>query len=209
MPHLARENTLASFALALDAGADGIELDVHATRDGVVVVNHDPELPGGLLIASEPLAALRRHPDPLVAGVPTLEEVCALVRDRAELFVEVKGVGIERAVLDVLRGFPGDFAIHSFDHALIGRLHRVAPAVRLGVLLEEAPRDVHALMSSAGAKDVWPEVSLIDSRIVDFVHAAGGRVIAWTVNDSARADRLTEIGVDGLCGDDIRILPGR
>ena len=44
MPRLARENTLASFALALEAGADGIELDVHVSKDGVVVVNHDPTL---------------------------------------------------------------------------------------------------------------------------------------------------------------------
>jgi glycerophosphoryl diester phosphodiesterase len=209
MPPLARENTLASFALALDAGADGIELDVHTTRDGVVVVNHDPDLAGGLLIAGADFATLRQHPDPLVAGMPTLEEVCALVRDRAELFVEVKGADIEREVLQALQGFAGAFAIHSFDHALVARLHRIDSALRLGVLLEEVPRDLHGLMSATGAQDVWPHASLIDSRLVSLVHAAGGRVIAWTVNDSASAVRLSEVGVDGLCGDDIRILPGR
>src|SRR5690349_17048621 len=59
MPRLARENTLPSFALALEAGADGLELDVHATRDGVVVVHHDAVLSGGLAIADETLATIR------------------------------------------------------------------------------------------------------------------------------------------------------
>jgi glycerophosphoryl diester phosphodiesterase len=209
MPRFARENTLASFALALEAGADGIELDVHATRDGNVVVNHDPDLPGGVLIAGENLSTLRAHRDPVIAGMPTLEEVCKLVGRRAELFVEVKGAAIERAVLAVMREFDGPFAIHSFDHALIARLHDADPAVRLGVLFEERPPDVTELMSRTGARDVWPHAPLVTSRLVADVHAAEGRVIAWTVNDPAIAAGLMSMGVDGLCGDDVRILPPR
>jgi glycerophosphoryl diester phosphodiesterase len=209
MPRLAHENTLASFALALEAGADGIELDVHATRDGTVVVNHDADLPGGLRIADEALAALRANPDPLVAGMPTLREVCALVRGRAELFVEVKGAAIEQLVLEVMSDFDGPFAVHSFDHALIARLHAIDPALRLGVLLEELPPDLPVLMSASGALDVWPQVPLISSRLVADVHSVGGRVIAWTVNDPAVAARLLAAGVDGLCGDDVRLLPTR
>jgi glycerophosphoryl diester phosphodiesterase len=204
MPRLARENTLASFSLALDAGADGIELDVHATRDGVVVVNHDPELQGRLRIVDVPFATLRAHADPGVAGIPTLEEVCDLVQGRAELFVEVKGAGIEQAVLEALSRYRGRFAIHSFDHALISRVHAIDPTLRLGVLFEQAPNDVEQLMATTGARDVWPHAPLVTSRLVDQVHGADGRVIAWTVNDSATAMRLTAAGVDGLCGDDVR-----
>ena len=206
MPRLARENTLASFSLALEAGADGIELDVHATRDGAVVVNHDADLPGGLRIAGETLAALRASPDPFIASMPTLQDVCALVRGRAELFVEVKGVAIEHAVLEAMRDFTGPFAIHSFDHALIARLHAIDPALRLGVLVEEPRPDVPELMSASGARDVWPHAPLISSQLVAEVHSAGGRVIAWTVNDPALAAQLLAAGVDGLCGDDVRLL---
>ena len=202
MPRLARENTLPSFALALDAGADGIELDVHATRDGVVVVNHDPVLASGMIIASENLATLRSASD----AVPTLAELCDLVSGRAELFVEIKGADIERQVLEVMSSQNGAFAIHSFDHALIARLHALDPAVRLGVMFEDAPIDVRALMSRTGARDVWPHAPLVTVPLVGAVHAAGGRVIAWTVNAPLDARSLAAMGVDGLCGDDVRIF---
>jgi glycerophosphoryl diester phosphodiesterase len=55
---------------------------------------------------------------------------------------------------------------------------------------------------------VWPEWRLIDRTLVDQVHAANGRVIAWTVNDRAAAQELIAIGVDGLCTDDVRLLDG-
>jgi glycerophosphoryl diester phosphodiesterase len=49
---------------------------------------------------------------------------------------------------------------------------------------------------------------LIDATFVDTVHAAGGRVVAWTVNDRADAARLAALGVEALCSDDVRILDG-
>lgn len=208
MPRRAPENTIASFALALDAGADGIELDVHATRDGVVVVHHDPALRDGRLIAAESLEALLSSSDSAGALMPTLGEVCDFVRNRAELFVEVKGAGSERAVLEIMRWHGGRFAIHSFDHGLIARLRALDPTLRLGVLFEELPDDVAQLMATTGARDVWPHAPLVTPQLVAQVHAGGGRVIAWTVNDAGVAEQLASIGVDGLCGDDVRILPG-
>ncbi len=207
MPRLARENTLPSFALAIDAGADGIELDVHGTRDGVVVVHHDPDADDGLPIADTLFAALRASAHQ-AAAIPMLLEVCELVQGRAELFVEVKGAGIERLVIEVMSGYTGQFAIHSFDHALIARVHALDPTLRLGVLFEQMPDDVEALMAVTGARDVWPHAPLVTSRLVDTVRGAGGRTIAWTVNDETTAARLATAGVDGLCGDDVRLLRG-
>jgi len=206
MPRLAWENSLVAFELALQLGADGIELDVHATSDEVVVVRHDPVLENGLVIADETLDTLR------AAGrsrsrLPELDDVCRLVDGRAELFVEIKGVGIEQLVVDVMRRCNGPFAIHSFDHPLIARIHAIDPTIRLGVLFESAPADVRALMSVTGARDVWPQHALVSQRLVDDVHDAGGRVIAWTVNEPADVERLTRLGVDGLCGDDVRLFP--
>lgn len=199
------ENTLPSFALALEAGAEGIELDVHATRDGIVVVHHDPALKDGTVIADRTFAALRAA---TAGSVPALTDVCELVAGGAELFVELKGDAIEGLVLDVLHGFRGRFAVHSFDHAMISRIHSLDASIRLGVLFEEAPASVRELMDQTGARDVWPRVPLIERQLVDEVHAAGGRVIAWTVNSLPEAKALAELGVDGLCGDDVRIFPG-
>src|SRR6478672_7383303 len=100
MPRRERENTLPSFEAALAAGAQGIELDVHATADGVVVVHHDPVTGAGVQLATTRWAEL----NPAVgtsAGstpIPTLASVCDAVGQRAELFVEIKGDGIEEAV---------------------------------------------------------------------------------------------------------------
>jgi glycerophosphoryl diester phosphodiesterase len=206
MPRLARENTLPSFALALEAGADGLELDVHATQDGIVVVHHDAALRNGHAIADITFEELRRHEAAPGIAIPTLQELCALVQGRAELFVEIKGAGIEQLVLAALADYDGKLAIHSFDHALIRRTHALDPALRLGILFEDAPSDVARTMADTGATDVWPHFPLVTPGLVAAVHAAGGRVIPWTVNDAARAQRLAALGVDALCGDDVTLL---
>jgi glycerophosphoryl diester phosphodiesterase len=206
MPRLARENTLPSFALALDAGADGLELDVHASRDGVVVIHHDPALRDGTTIVEVTFAELRRHEAAPGVPIPTLTELCELVQGRAELCVEIKGAGIEQRVLEALSGYAGPRAIHSFDHALIRRVRALDSAVRLGILFEDSVADVVRQMETTGATDVWPHWRLVRPELVSAVHAAGGRLIPWTVNETARAHALTAMGVDALCGDDVNLL---
>ena len=205
MPRAARENTLRSFGLALAAGADGVELDVHATADGIVVVHHDPVLEDGRLVSELSHDALLRA---TLASreIPTLGAVCELVRGRAELFVEIKGGGIERLVTGALAGYEGVAAIHSVDHALIQRLARGGTARRLGVLFEDATGDPLTLMATHGAQDLWPHHELVTRALVDDVHSIGGRVIPWTVNDPADAKRLTALGVDAICTDDVSML---
>ena len=206
MPRRVRENTLPSFAAALDAGADGIELDVHATADGVVVVHHDPCLRGGMEIARATWSEISHLGKASGLEVPTLADVCELVADRAELYVEIKGAGIEEDVLRVLAAHRGTHAIHSFDHEAIARLARRDESPPLGLLFERAVPDVRALLASHGARDAWPHHSLVDARLVTSVHDAGGRVIAWTVNQRAEIARLTALGVDGICTDDVTLI---
>jgi glycerophosphoryl diester phosphodiesterase len=206
MPRRIRENTLPSFAAALSAGADGIELDVHTTADGVVVVHHDPHVPGGGEIARTPWQDLQHAAASRGLDVPTLADVCELVGDRAELFVEIKGSGIEREVAEVLAGHRGPYAIHSFDHPTIRRLSQLDPRLRLGLLFEERVPDVAAMLAGNGARDAWPQHAIVDARLVDAVHGAGGRVIAWTVNGPRELKRLAALGVDGLCTDDVSLV---
>lgn len=205
MPRLAPENTLAGFALALEAGADGIELDVHATADDVVVVHHDATLDDGTAIVGvRHQSLLDRQPG--AAPIPSLREVCDLVRGRAELFVEIKGEGIERLVTRALEGYVGTSAIHSFDHALIQRLARSGTPHRLGILYEQDGVDIPSLMSTHGALDLWPQHALVTRKLVDDVHSIQGRVIPWTVNETSDMRRLSALGVDGICTDDIQLM---
>ncbi len=200
------ENTLPSFQRALELGADGIELDVHATRDGVVVVHHDPVLHGGGPIAGLTHAELDGH---LVAGrerIATLDEVLALVDGRADVYVEIKARDVERPVVDAIRRSPAPArcAIHSFDHRVVRRARDIAPEIRTGILLTSYLLDPALALIGAGASDLWQQWELIDPPLVALAHDAGARVIAWTVNDARIARRLAEWGVDALCTD---VLP--
>jgi glycerophosphoryl diester phosphodiesterase len=206
MPRRATENTLPSFVAALEAGADGIELDVHVTADAVVVVHHDPCIAQGPEIARTRWPELRRAAAAAGLEIPTLAAVCELVLDRVELFVELKGAAIEEQVLRVLADHPGRHAIHSFDHDAIARLARRGNSPRLGLLFERAVPDVGALLSSRGALDAWPHHSLVDAALVAAVRDAGGRVIAWTANARRDIARLASLGVDGVCTDDVTLI---
>ena len=211
------ENTLPAFARALELGADGVELDVHATSDGVVVVHHDP-IPRATCsdrrLVARPIAELRHEQLRYfkVGGdisIPTLADVLALVQDRATVYVELKGAGIEQPVVRVIRDAPARCAVHSFDHAAVARVRSLAPELRLGLLFSRLPGDVAAVMRASGALDAWPEWPLVDAAFVRDVHAIAGAVIAWTVNDPAAGLRLASLGVDGLCTDDVRLFaPG-
>jgi glycerophosphoryl diester phosphodiesterase len=169
-------------------------------------VHHDATLREGPAIAALTRMELRAYDAAPGIPIPTLREVCDLVSDRLMLFVEIKGAGIESAVLETLAGYVGDVAIHSFDHALIGRISQLDPARRLGILFEEEPAAIADSMEATGALDVWLHWPLVSVPLVDAVHDAGGRVIPWTVNDRARAQTLASLGVDALCGDDVRVL---
>ena len=100
----------------------------------------------------------------------------------------------------------GTFAIHSFDHATIGRLARARVPYRLGLLFEDSVEDAVERMAEYGAADAWPRRSLVDRPLVERIQRSGGRVIAWTVNSASDARRLAGYGIDGICTDDVTLL---
>jgi glycerophosphoryl diester phosphodiesterase len=199
------ENTIDAFAQALIQRADAIELDVHATADGQVVVHHDPVLHirckptdrSPPVIAQSTLAELRAVRLRDGSMLPTLEEVCVLVDGRAALYVEVKSPGLERLVPALLGRHPRlRAAVHSFDHRVAAAVRGAVPS---GVLLSSYLIDVASAARAASARDVWMAERFIDAACVNDVHAAGLRLIAWTVDDDTRARELAALGVDGLC----------
>ena len=106
------ENTLSAFKLAMDRGADAVELDVHLTRDGVVVVHHDEDVGGHPISDTNwaDVAEARLKDD---ERVPRLEDVLKAVGDRLEVYIELKGVGVGEAAIDVARRRCSRFAVPS------------------------------------------------------------------------------------------------
>lgn len=197
------------FQRALEIGADAIELDVHLTADGVVVVHHDPilrafpsDIPGTPLAIRElPARALRDRPLDRGVPIPTLAEVLELVGDRAAVYVEVKAAEAEGATLECIQASRARCAVHAFDHRVALRVATLAPAVPAGILLDSYLIEPEAALRSSHARDYWQRWELIDADLVARVHSAGGRVIAWTVNDVGAARALQALGVDGICTD--------
>jgi glycerophosphoryl diester phosphodiesterase len=205
------ENTVAAFTRAVELGADGIELDVHLSADGVLIVHHDAvphDAPNPTLahrsirsLTVEELGAFRVGGQP----IPTLAQVIEAVGGRLTIYCELKGLGTASAAVQALAALGAAAAIHSFDHRQVAEARRLAPAIPRGVLEASyhiVPTDS---MASVDARDLWQGAELIDRAMVDAVHARGGRVIAWTVDAADDMKRLAGIGVDGLCTNDVAL----
>lgn len=190
------ENTLASFRSAVELGVDMIECDVHLSSDGQLVVIHDHTLDrttdGTGLVVQRTLAELRR----LDAGggerLPVLSEVCELARDRVGLCVEIKQIpipypGLEERLVECLAqlGMLEQTAVISFHHGAVKRLKELEPRIAVGVIEGARPIDPAGLMRSAGADIYSPHYGAMDPELVEEIHAAGGVVGVWTVDDAA------------------------
>jgi glycerophosphoryl diester phosphodiesterase len=196
------ENSLAAFRAAVRLGADGIELDVHDTADGVLVVHHDPRL-GGRPIRELCAADLPAHALPNGELVPTLPQALAAIGRDCRVFVEVKTLAPEHdpALFVALDGGPAPsrYHVHGFDHRIVRRLTSQRPGLVGGVLSTSYPVDPWRQLAVAGAEELWQEASLIDRALVDGARARDIRLYAWTVDDIGRARELAGLGVDGLC----------
>lgn len=213
------ENTLASFRQAVALGVDGVEFDVQRTRDGHLVVLHDPTLDRTTnrcgLVRDLTLDEVRRADagswkGPQFAGerVPTLREVIRELPASLLLFLELKAgslhyPGIEEELLRVLdeEGALGRTQVSSFDHQALHRLHRLAPDLPLGMLYTCNLMDPIGMAQAVGAQALHPAFMWVTPDLVVRAHAAGLKVIAWTVNEPSFIQLMKASGVDGIISD--------
>jgi glycerophosphoryl diester phosphodiesterase len=216
---LAPENTIAAFDNGLALGADGLELDVHLSRDGVVVVHHDPTLNRTTTLTG-PLAA--RTADELRrAAVPSLADVLTRYPD-VRIIVEMKVNRPELAagVIDAIRraGAVERVCLGSFGWRVLRAARAIEPSIATSAAREEVRWWLYrswcrwpvARVGYSGFQ--VPEVSgatrVVSPRFVDYAHRAGLGVQVWTVDEEADARRLLGWGVDALITDrPDRIVP--
>lgn len=208
----APENTLPAFAEALRAGADGAEFDVRLTADDRLVLMHDDDIqrvvgrPGRVsAMTFEELRAV--YPD-----ITTFEQVVDLLAGKTTLFVEVKGAWTgERyipaaPVVDAIAPFLAgvDAVVSSFDPDAVSHARAVLSAHPTGLAsleLVEAGWTIDTAAERGFDECHLPEAQ-VDAAVIERARAAGKRVLAWTVNDPARARALAAIGCDGIFTDD-------
>jgi glycerophosphoryl diester phosphodiesterase len=230
---LAPEHTLVAYRNGLEAGADVIELDLHATADGVVVAMHDDSVDrttdGTGLIKEMTFAQLRQ----LDAGyrfstdrgvtfpwrgkglkVPTLDEALDLLGD-TPLSVEFKQrtPSIVELVLAsfAAHGGVGDVVFAAFPPEPIEEVRRLAPGARTAFTTRElaafsliTPAMLESYRPPSGF--IQPPKELIDPTFLARAHDFGLKVHAWTVNDRDEMCQLMQLGVDGLFSDDPAML---
>jgi glycerophosphoryl diester phosphodiesterase len=201
------ENTLRAFQHALAIGVDGIELDVHATADGVPVVIHDRDVgrttDGTGYVDQIPPVRLETLDAGAGERVPTLAEVLALVGEGAHLDIEIKGSDVERAVLDVLAQHPNvRWAISSFAWDTLRTVRRLDLAAELWPLAERAGEELIAIAEELASPAVSLFTGAYTAEDAAKLRDAGLRVMVWTVNDAREARRIEDLGAFALCTDD-------
>jgi glycerophosphoryl diester phosphodiesterase len=212
-------NTLAAFLLAAELGADGIELDVHLSRDGELVVIHDFALEtttdGQGFVRDRTLAELKqldagRWFAPEFGGqrIPTLQEVIDAVSPGLLLNIELKttslrGDGLESAVVRTVEGndLVDRVIISSFNPLALRRVKRLNPRIDIGLLY--APHLPFLLRhpwmrTLIRPNALHPHYTLVDGGYVRWVQAQGYRLHTWIVDDVEEMRQLVQWGVDSV-----------
>jgi glycerophosphoryl diester phosphodiesterase len=223
------ENTLPSFAAALAAGADIVELDFVATRDGTLVCLHDKtfdrttdavELLGrkGVSPTELTLEEVRRldagsWKAPRFAGtrVPTLEEALRALEGGAVTLIERKE-GEPEALVELLRRLDlvGEVLVQSFDWDWLARLHRLEPRLVLAALGDkELTPERLAAIAGTGARIVHWKASDLRWEDIAALDAAGSLVAAFTINDDVSFAGAAALGLDAITTDRPRALRRR
>ncbi|MFZ0561293.1 MAG: glycerophosphodiester phosphodiesterase [Terriglobales bacterium] len=190
------ENTLASFELCLQHGCDGFEFDVRLSADGRAVICHDATS-GGMSIAMTAAESL---------GLPALEDVVQQFATRAFLDIELKVAGLERqAIAALLAHTPQKgFVVSSFLPDVLAAVRDIDSAIPLGFLCDN--RDQLRGWRETPADWVIPHFKLAEAGLIEQVHAAGNKVMVWTVNRDARIREFAEWGVDAIISDETELL---
>lgn len=222
----APENTIGAIKKALDIGADMIEIDIHQTKDGKLVVIHDESIDrttdGKGKVCDLMYADIVKYSagswfsdDYKLEKVPTLEEVLRVIDGRAILLIEVKGdmkvyPNIEQKTIDLLKK-ENAFSwckIQSFNSEIIETFHKLYPALEVYKLIvsEMFPfpfyYDEHisfgSLKKFTYTCGINPNFKFTSKRYVNKIHKMNQKVFCWTVNEMKDFERLKKIGVDGV-----------
>jgi glycerophosphoryl diester phosphodiesterase len=222
---LAPENTLAAIRLGHTLGYRAVEVDVRFSSDGVEVLQHDAVLDrstsGHGPLADRPWAELARLDAGSWHSPPFQGEPLARLADAAVLLrslhmfanVEIKripgrhrecGERVAHAVAEYWKGAREVPLLSSFSADALDAAKHAEPSLPRGWIVEEPWDGDLSPLAKVGAISLHIEHVLVTPALLARVHDAGCRLLAWTVNDVARAGDLLEMGIDGLITDNLQ-----
>ncbi|MFE9774417.1 glycerophosphodiester phosphodiesterase [Streptomyces sp. NPDC005931] len=199
------ENTLRSFVAAEEAGLDVIELDLHLSKDGALVVMHDADVDrttdGSGTIADMTLAELRALDAGLGERIPVFEEVLDAVR--APLQAEIKDIHAARALAEVMnaRHLADRVEVSSFHDEAVTEIARLVPGVRTALVASRYGTDVVDRAVAAGAATVCLDIRRLTLEIVERARRAELRIFGWVVNTQKHLRLVRALELDGATTD--------
>ncbi|MER5519333.1 glycerophosphodiester phosphodiesterase family protein [Streptomyces sp. NPDC002763] len=199
------ENTLRSFVAAQQAGLDLIELDLHLSKDGALVVMHDAEVDrttdGTGPIAEKTLEELRTLDAGRGERVPVFEEVLDAVR--TPLQAEIKDVAAARALAQLMqrRDLVSRVEVSSFHDEAVAEIARLVPGVRTALIASRYGPDVVERAREAGAATLCLNIRRLTLEVVEHARKADLRVIGWVVNTQDDLRLVRALQLDGATTD--------
>lgn len=214
------ENTILSIKEGIKAGASGVEIDVHKTKDNKLVVIHDEDIErtfkGKGLVKDYTLGQLKEFNsrnkvfhDNLECKIPTLEEVLDIIKDsNVRLNIELKTDiiqydNIERDVIDLVNkyGLKEKVILSSFNHESIRRVIEIDNTFETGLLYETEIEDVVNYAKAFGATAIHPDIRLISEELIKEAKEKDIKVNIYTVNSPIIMRKLIEVGASGIFTD--------
>lgn len=199
------ENTLRSFVAAQQAGLDVIELDLHLSKDGALVVMHDTDVDrttdGSGAIADKTLAELRTLDAGRGERVPVFDEVLDAVR--TPLQAEIKDVAAARALAEVInrRDLVSRVEVSSFHDDAVAEIARLVPGVRTALIASRYGTDVVDRAVAVGAATVCLNIRRLTLEVVEHARKADLRIIGWVVNTQDQLRLVRALELDGATTD--------
>ena len=206
------ENTLISFQKAIDLGADGIELDVHLSHDGAVMVIHDETIDrttnGKGFVNKFSFQELKSFRIQKEQQIPTLSEVFDLVNQRCFINIELKGSATAKPVIELINDYVSEknwnysqFLISSFDWKMLEEIRFLNPKIRIGVLTGHSIQLALVFAKKTKAFSIHPKYGLVSKENVVLVQENGFEVYPWTVNTATAIQKIKSFDVNGIISD--------
>ncbi|MBD0740012.1 glycerophosphodiester phosphodiesterase [Streptomyces sp. CBMA29] len=199
------ENTLRSFRRAEKAGLDQIELDLHLSKDGALIVMHDADVDrttdGAGLVRDLTLDEIRGLDAGLGERVPVFEEVLEAVGRPIQ--AEIKDVAAARALADALsaHGATDRVSVLSFHDEALAEIRTLLPDVRTVLVAGDLGPEIVTRAQAVGARLVSLELRQLNLDVVERCQAAGIAVMAWTVNTAQEWALARALRLDGAATD--------
>jgi glycerophosphoryl diester phosphodiesterase len=214
------ENTLRAFRRAAELGADMVELDLHLSRDGELVVIHDARVDkttdGSGEVRTLTLAELRRLDAGRGERIPTLQEVIETLQSRCRLYIELKAAGTPAAAVETVTraGLAEEVIIGSFQPDLVREVRARAPQIATSLLVRAGVTDPVLPTLDAGAAyahlcwERWTPnpTELLTPELLGRIRAAGLGIVLWHEERPEVIARLRGLPVDGVCGNRPELL---